>query len=727
MELQERQRAIANDLSLHFVLPRTSLTPLLRNSSLTAQQVVYAYAAWKFAFHFIKRGSDEYNQIASILRRSHPDALPLLSRLRVTLKMHAFTERYLLDAILVNVPGVRWLYSDFTARHSPLEHDRGVEITQSQFMQRLPVEFKTEIESATFTAFYVFNKCIMKTNFYKSGKTALSFRLDPTFLPQSEYGDAPHSVDFIIGSEFRGFHVRCSEISRGPVKIIQSTDNQEFAQNLVSCFDECYYHASAQHKKNKDIPEGGSYGVILVHVAHADKAKMAFRKYVDSLLDLLLEDPRIKCRNGFKQECVFIGADPSGNGNDASMDWATLHAKKRGYAYWRTFATGRSPVNGGISPHEHGLSSHVVRAYINRLREKDNINPSECSMTVLGSPNQQWKDELISGRCVERISTMMDGTALAFDPSGLDKDELRRLASQDLPLAYFNPSVLSNGGFFIDCTNNSPEGVTLPSGQHVHNRAHYCYDFVFQSHPGDDFFIVFEGARATVTTQNVAQFAQPSTRSGMKRKQSAYDKKCKFSYILECCNLFFTQDARIALEKNYGALVFRDSSTAKGAVTASSLEVLAGFAMSEQQYADLMFVQNDQPSAFYNHFVMDVQNTITKKANQEFDFLYKIRNTLLMSLGSERLGAKISELAVCVAQSSVWQDANLKRMVLTETIPPSLINNIGFEEILKNVPEDYLLALFAKHLATSFVYKYGLNPSEIMFYEFINTTYVLKN
>jgi glutamate dehydrogenase len=51
-----------------------------------------------------------------------------------------------------------------------------------------------------------------------------------------------------------------------------------------------------QLKKNKDIPEGGSKGTILLDMTSQDKPKVVFEKYVDSMLDLLIasRSPRIK-------------------------------------------------------------------------------------------------------------------------------------------------------------------------------------------------------------------------------------------------------------------------------------------------------------------------------------------------------------------------------------------------------------------------------------------------
>jgi len=70
--------------------------------------------------------------------------------------------------------------------------------------------------------------------------------------------------------------------------MIKSVNTTVYDHNALSLFDENYNLASTQQSKNKDIPEGGSKGTILLGLDHQTKADTAFRKYVDALLDLLL-------------------------------------------------------------------------------------------------------------------------------------------------------------------------------------------------------------------------------------------------------------------------------------------------------------------------------------------------------------------------------------------------------------------------------------------------------
>lgn len=51
-----------------------------------------------------------------------------------------------------------------------------------------------------------------KTNFYTPTKVALSFRMCPKFLPSVEYPQPLYGMFFVVGSEFRGFHLVCLQL-----------------------------------------------------------------------------------------------------------------------------------------------------------------------------------------------------------------------------------------------------------------------------------------------------------------------------------------------------------------------------------------------------------------------------------------------------------------------------------------------------------------------------------
>ncbi len=89
-------------------------------------------------------------------------------------------------------------------------------------------------------------------------------------------------IFYCIGAEFRGFHLRFADVARGGIRMVKSASPQAYAANLDGLFNECYSLASTQQRKNKDIPEGGSKGVILLNLAHQDKGRVCIRRKVTS-------------------------------------------------------------------------------------------------------------------------------------------------------------------------------------------------------------------------------------------------------------------------------------------------------------------------------------------------------------------------------------------------------------------------------------------------------------
>jgi glutamate dehydrogenase len=161
-------------------------------------------------------------------------------------------------------------------------------------------------------ALLIFNQHVLKTNFYQPTKVALSFRLDPAFLPSGEYPARPFGMFLVVGGEFRGFHVRFRDVARGGIRIVRSRDKEAYSINQRSLFDENYGLASTQNMKNKDIPEGGAKGTILPSLG-ADP-RQCFEKYVDAIIDLLIpgQTPGIKEKlvDLYGQpELLFFGPD----------------------------------------------------------------------------------------------------------------------------------------------------------------------------------------------------------------------------------------------------------------------------------------------------------------------------------------------------------------------------------------------------------------------------------
>ena len=353
---------IMREASLIYCLPTTALQPLFKSGTLSVQETIYGYAGLVFAQHFLNRLGPEYSTLVTILGGDggkNPVYAEVLSKIKKRLRQETFTREYVLDIVRQYPELIRALYVNFAMSHYyTLQQDRS-ELKPSLSFQRLqkdkPLtvgEIQEKIrktvcnqhEQMVFEAFLTFNQHILKTNFYQPTKVALAFRLDPAFLPVLEYPMRPFGMFIVIGSEFRGFHVRFRDIARGGIRIIKSRNREAYSINLRTLFDENYALASTQQRKNKDIPEGGSKGTILLNAEQQDKDVVAFQKYVDSILDLLVlgQTPGIKDRivdHYGNPEILFFGPD---EGTADFMDWASQHSRRRGASFWKAFTTGKS-------------------------------------------------------------------------------------------------------------------------------------------------------------------------------------------------------------------------------------------------------------------------------------------------------------------------------------------------------------------------------------------------
>ena len=109
----------------------------------------------------------------------------------------------------------------------------------------------------------------LKTNLLYQ-QNCLSFRLDPNYLDhvpfnrEEKYPELPYSVFFIKGMFYFGFHIRFKDLARGGLRTIFPDQMERMLAERSHVFNECYNLSYTQHKKNKDIPEGGAKGFIFL-------------------------------------------------------------------------------------------------------------------------------------------------------------------------------------------------------------------------------------------------------------------------------------------------------------------------------------------------------------------------------------------------------------------------------------------------------------------------------
>ena len=70
------------------------------------------------------------------------------------------------------------------------------------------------------------------------------------------------------------------------------------------------------------------------------------------------------------------------------MDWAALHAKKRGASWWKSFTTGKSAEHLGGIPHDtYGMTSLSVRQYIIGVLKAHGLNEKDVTKFQTGGPD----------------------------------------------------------------------------------------------------------------------------------------------------------------------------------------------------------------------------------------------------------------------------------------------------------------------------------------------------
>ncbi|KAJ9142037.1 NAD-specific glutamate dehydrogenase [Coniochaeta hoffmannii] len=714
--IEQSIHQITKEISLLYCIPQNKLQNLFASGQLSLQEAIYGHCAWVFVQHFLNRLGSEYASLMAALDPKNSMHAEILSKFRRRLRTETFTPDYILEIITSYPDLVRALYASFASVH--LSVGPGFErasiaptpatevLSDAKLKERITKDVSNEHEEMVMTAFRIFNNHILKTNYFTPTKVALSFRLDPAFLPAIEYPKPLYGMFLVITSESRGFHLRFKDIARGGIRIVKSRSKEAYSINARNLFDENYGLASTQQRKNKDIPEGGSKGVILLDPKQQDKAREAFEKYIDSIMDLLLPAKTPGIKNPIvdlygKQEILFMGPDE----NTADLvDWATEHARSRGAPWWKSFFTGKSPKLGGIPHDAYGMTTLSVREYVKGIYRKLELDPSTVRKMQTGGPDGDLgSNEILLSN--EKYTAIVDGSGVLVDPNGIDKEELRRLAKKRVMISQFDTSKLSKDGYRVLCEDTN---VTLPSGELIYNGTAFRNTFHLRNTGLTDMFVPCGGRPESIDLMSVNKIIK--------------DGKSTIPYIVEGANLFITQDAKLKLEAA-GCILFKDASANKGGVTSSSLEVLASLSFDDESFVEHMCVDaRGNAPEFYKQYVKAVQEKICENARLEFEAIWRENQQTgtPRSVLSDTISNAITKLDQELQHSELWQDEKIRRSVLADALPNLLIEKIGLDTIIQRVPDSYLRAIFGSYLASRFVYEYGSSPSQFAFYDFMS-------
>lgn len=176
-------------------------------------------------------------------------------------------------------------------------------------------------------------------------------------------------------------------------------------------------------------------------------------------------------------------------------------------------------------------------------------------------------------------------------------------------------------------------------------------------------------------------------------------------------------------------------------MTSSSLEVLAGLALSTEEYVDLMIFKDGKPSAFYQSYVRDIQEKIVENAAAEFQCIWReharLQGSKPRTTISDELSSTLNDLQAELESSDLFEDEPSRRGVIGRAIPKTLVDQVGLDTLLERLPEPYQRALFSSWVASHFVcprnyryyshtdfidtvqiYKYGVTSGSVDFFHF---------
>lgn len=590
----------------------------------------------------------------------------------------------------------------------------------------------------------------LKTNFYRENKTAYSFRLDPRYLDNAPYNrvekfpELPFAIFFMKGMYFIGFHIRFRDLARGGLRTVYPERSEQFAAERNNVFAECYNLAYTQQKKNKDIPEGGSKGVILLepyerlhpeeeiyrHELEAANAtaieeklktynqeqKLEYlyqsqRCYIESFVTLLNCEPdgRLRAKQIVdyyqKPEYVYLGPDE--NMHNEMIVWISNYAKYYKYKPGSSFMS--SKPGAGINHKEYGVTSRGVNIYMEEVLKFLGVDPKKEAFTVkmTGGPdgdvagNEMYNLYTFYPKTAKLLATI-DVSGTIFDPKGLDLEIIAKLFKEGKPIRFYPADKLSEGGFLLDTKTRREQSAFVQQtllqrkqgGKVVeewisgNEMNHILRTHVHQVKA--DIFIPGGGRPRTLNENNYRDFLDETGKPTSKA-------------IVEGGNLYLTPAARRALEK-LGVIIIKDSSANKGGVICSSFEVLSGLTLTEEEF------MKEKPA-----IVQDILTVIEDRSRDEARVLLASHGQAFLTdvsdWISERINAYTDELMAYLTLKDLSNDPHdpLIRCLLNYCLPT--LRKKHQDRILKEVPDMHKKAIIACFLAQRLVYRKGLSWS----------------
>ncbi len=560
----------------------------------------------------------------------------------------------------------------------------------------------------------------LKTNFFVPEKHALAFRLDPAYLEKMSVeftsdlpAGKPFRVTYFYGRYGAGYHVGFSDIARGGWRTIICRTSDDFLTNASTLFREVFVLAHTQHLKNKDIYEGGSKMGVVLDVSDIDDRDLITQRlyklqygFLNAFLDIFItENGRVKHPNiiDYYGEDEPIELGPDENMHDSMIELIAKQSVKRGYLLGPGLISSKEV---GINHKQYGVTSLGVTAFAEITMEELGVDMCRDSFSVkiTGGPNGDVAGNcmrLLLERCPQvKIKLVVAGSGVAYDPQGLNHQELGRLVLK-ANINDFDPEYLSPGGFILFRkvtrreglvelfrklmrTENGVEELWITS-----DEFHRDFDGLIFSVPAD-LFIPAGGRPETIDEQNWSRLFSA-------------DWKPSCRAIVEGANSFITPAARLEIQQ-HGVVVIRDAAANKCGVISSSYEIIANLLLSEKEFL-----------THKDAYVADVLGILERRARDEARLIFRRYReaegtspyTEIANGISTEINTHYNELFNYFQSHPELVQHNRFRPVLLAHLPAFISGNRKYRLRLKRLPPKYRYAMLASELASTIVYQGG--------------------
>lgn len=727
------------------------ITNLYLQDQISFQEMLFAGNVVDFTHLFIFKESENIADREILDNLTNKDQREAFAKRVQSANKSTYTARLILDTVAKNPDLIEFLYNIFEQKFSPArqKHISAEEIAEKwqefdKIIASRFIDFPLGYEIFKFMCKIV--DCTLKTNFYKTDKRSFAFRFDNRILDPLVFTGFVFGIFFVNGHYSCGTHLRAADIARGGLRLIRVSRANYDTELDNAVLLNYALGPKAQRLKHKDICESGSKGVVIPRPEYAGYRKEALNDYTEGIMDLILPDTSIVDYHG-KPEMIFFGPD---EGTAPLMDDIAYHAKAKGYQYWRTLTTGKSfgiphdtygllsggqtfglydrgelgvelqvdgkslcttgdmaaiyaEIGGRIAI--SGMTTTSIMGSFRTLTNHYNEREEELNLMITGGPDGDLGANQI--QCYKgKICLIIDGGSVLFDPLGLDREELMKLAfmrnSQPrINSLGFPAAKLSSQGFRVPIQAGN---VTLPDGTLVQDGALFHRNFLadpanrkYISQADIRAFIPCGGFKDTIHHGNVRQFLELFQ---------------ELQFIVEGANVFFDDGARRHIARHSPIKQIKDTTANKGGVFSSSIaEVLTAFLLQDDYEAKLL----NNPVTRWA-LIKDILGLVDRYARLETGLLLRLHDAeptrplfALSEASSEQIFALQDRLEECLAE--ILAAPGLVRQIMELYIPAVLLEKLGETSIMALLNEEklqpYRDAIITKKMASMAFYRFG--------------------